>query len=155
MRALCPQVGDEAPDFELDGTHGRFRLSEHRGRPVALLFYPMDRGVVCARQFGSYAARREELGALDACIVGISGQDVSSHHDFRARHGIPVPLLADPILWVARAYGVFAPVIGTRRAVFVLDAAGVVRHRHVHPVGLSYWTVDELRRALQPLSAVV
>ena len=150
---VAPKPGDPAPDFELDGTLGRFRLSEHRGTRVVLLFYPGDFTPVCTRQFCSYADREAELGSLGATVVGISPQDVDSHQEFAAAHDIPMQLLADPERRVARAYGVQAPVVGTRRALFVIDEHGVVRHRQVHRLGLAYATVDDIRAALAALPA--
>jgi len=147
------QVGDVAPDFDLDGTDGRFRLSEHRGERVVLLFYPGDDTPVCTKQFCSYAEREDELTQLDATVVGISSQDVESHRDFQRAHGIPVPLLADTEREVALAYGVARRLFGTQRAVFIVDEAGIVRHRHVHVLSLDFQRVDELREALERVSA--
>jgi thioredoxin-dependent peroxiredoxin len=86
-------------------------------------------------------------------VVGISPQDVSSHERFRDAHAIPVPLLADVDRAVARAYGVSAPVLGTRRAVVIVDEQGRVAHRDVHTLGLGYRGVDELRAALDAAAA--
>jgi thioredoxin-dependent peroxiredoxin len=141
-------VGDIAPDFELDGTEGRFRLADHRGERVVLLFYPGDFTPVCTKQFCSYADRYEEMDRLDALIVGISAQSVERHHDFQAIHAIPVPLLADVDRAVAKAYGVSQPIRGTRRATVIVDEDGRIAYRHVHLLGLDYQTVDELRDAL-------
>ena len=143
-----PQPGDAAPDFELEGTEGTFRLSEHRGRPVVLLFYPGDFTPVCTRQFCSYGQRAEEVGDLDATLVGISAQDLDSHEHFVAKHGLNVPLLADTDNEVAREYGAWARFVGTRRAVVIVDEDGVIRHRHDHTLGLDYQSVDDLRKAL-------
>ena len=77
--AKTPQVGEQAPDFELQGTDGPFRLSEHRGERVVLLFYPGDNTMVCKKQFCSYRDRADEFAALGATVVGISAQDVASH----------------------------------------------------------------------------
>ena len=145
---MAVDVGDPAPDFELDGTEGRFRLSDHRGERVVLLFYPGDFTPVCTKQFCSYAERAEDMSALDATVVGISAQDVDSHTKFVSENGIPVPLLADPDKKVAKAYGAHAPVVGTRRAVVIVDAEGTVAHRHVHTLGLDFQTVDDIREAL-------
>src|SRR4051812_17143265 len=146
-----PDVGDPAPDFALDGTNGPFRLSEQRGRRVVLLFYPGDFTPVCTRQFCSYSERAEEVGDLDAVLVGISSQDLDSHERFVAKHGLNIPLLADVDCAVAKAYGAHARVIGTRRAVVIVDEHGVTRHRHDHALGLDYQSVDDLRRALEEL----
>jgi peroxiredoxin Q/BCP len=149
--ASGPRVGDPAPDFELPGTAGAFRLSEHRGERVVLLFYPADESPVCTRQFCSYRDRAAEMAELDATVVGISHQDLASHERFIAAHGLTVPLLADTGRRVARLYGVAAPVLGTRRAAFVIDEHGIVRHRHVHALGLQYQDAGDLRAALAAL----
>src|SRR5947209_9547396 len=115
--AKKPQVGEPAPDFELSGTGGDSRLSEHRGERVVLLFYPGDNTPVCTRQFCSYRDDSDELDRLAATVVGISGQDLDSHAAFTAKHGLTVPLLADSDNAVAKAYGAHQAVIGTKRAV--------------------------------------
>ena len=59
-----PRVGEQAPDFELSGTDGPFKLSDHRGERVVLLFYPGDNTAVCTKQFCSYRDRAEEFSSL-------------------------------------------------------------------------------------------
>ena len=142
-------VGDQAPDFELDGTEGRFRLSDHRGERVVLLFYPGDFTPVCTKQFCSYAERAEDMSSLDATVVGISDQDLDSHSKFVDENGIPVPLLSDADKEVAKSYGASAPVVGTRRATVIVDAEGKVAYKHVHTLGLDFQTVDDIREALE------
>jgi peroxiredoxin Q/BCP len=149
--AKRPPVGEPAPDFELEGTGGRFRLSAHRGERVVLLFYPGDNTAVCTKQFCAYRDNAEAFGALDATVVGISSQDLESHCAFAEKHGLNVPLLADEDGAVARAYGAHAPVVGTKRAVIVVDEEGIVRHRHDHLLGLDFQTVGDLREALDSL----
>jgi peroxiredoxin Q/BCP len=162
--ASGPQPGDPAPDFELEGTDGTFRLSDHRGERVILLFYPGDETPVCTKQFCSYRDRGDEMEQLDATVVGISGQSVESHRDFIAHHDLNVPLLADEDVAVARAYGVTRPWKagrhwipklggGTSRAVFIIDEDGIVRHRHSDPLDLSFQGVDALREALSSVGA--
>ena len=141
-------VGDPAPDFELDGTGGRFRLSDHRGERVVLLFYPGDNTPVCTRQFCSYRDSAGEFDSLDATVVGISSQSVDSHEAFTAEYGLNVPLLADEDSSVAKAYGAHAPVLGTRRAAIIVDEEGKLAYKHVHTLGLDFQTVDDLREAL-------
>jgi peroxiredoxin Q/BCP len=147
------QLGDVAPDFELEGTDGPFQLSDHRGTRVVLLFYPGDNTPVCTKQFCSYRDRAEDVSALDAVVVGISAQDLDSHEGFVAKHGLNVPLLADVGNEVAKAYGAYAPIVGTRRAVVIVDGDGVVRYRHDHTLGLDFQDVDELRDALAGVPA--
>jgi peroxiredoxin Q/BCP len=151
--AKTPQVGEPAPDFELPGTDGTFRLSEHRGERVVLLFYPGDNTMVCTKQFCSYRDRAEDFGALGATVVGISAQDLESHEAFVAKHSLNVPLLADVDKQVARTYGAFSSMLGVKRAVIVIDEQGIVRHRHDHMLGLDYQSVDELKSVLDALPA--
>ena len=149
--AKKPAVGEQAPDFELPGTDGNFRLSEHRGERVVLLFYPGDNTMVCTKQFCSYRDRTEDFAALGATVVGISSQDLASHGAFKAKHSLNVPLLADADKHVAKAYSAFSPRLGTKRAVIVIDEQGVVRHRHDHLLGLDYQSVDDLKATLEEL----
>jgi peroxiredoxin Q/BCP len=146
-------VGDIAPDFELEGTEGRFTLSDHVGERVVLLFYPGDFTPVCTKQFCSYAERSDDMDSVDATVVGISAQPVDRHREFAQMHGIPVPLLADVDRSVAKAYGLSAPLLGTRRAVVIVDASGRIAYRHVHLLGLDFQTVDELQAALDAIPA--
>ena len=153
--ARTPDVGDMAPDFELEGTEGTFRLADQRGRRVVLLFYPGDFTPVCTKQFCSYAERAEDLSGLDAVVVGISPQDVDSHVKFVDAHDIPVPLLADTGKSVTKAYGAGAPLLGTRRGVIVVDEEGRIAHRDVSGLGLGYASVDDLRDVLERLPSQV
>jgi thioredoxin-dependent peroxiredoxin len=151
--AKTPQVGEQAPDFELPGTDGPFRLSNHRGERVVLLFYPGDNTMVCTKQFCSYRDRAEDFASLNATMVGISSQDLASHEGFIAKHGLNVPLLADVDKEVAKRYSAFSSPLGTKRAVIVIDEDGVVRGRHDHLLGLDYQSVDELKATLDALPA--
>jgi thioredoxin-dependent peroxiredoxin len=148
--AKTPQVGEQAPDFELPGTDGPFRLSAHRGERVVLLFYPGDNTPVCSKQMCSYRDRPDDFAALDATIVGISAQDLESHQGFIEKNNLTVPLLADVDKQVAKAYSAVGR-MGVKRAVIVIDEEGVVRHRHDHLLGLDYQSVDDLKVALDTL----
>jgi thioredoxin-dependent peroxiredoxin len=150
--AKTPHVGESAPDFELQGTDGAFRLSDHRGERVVLLFYPGDNTPVCTKQFCSYRDHPEALAALEATVVGISAQDLESHRSFIEKNSLTVPLLADLDGTVARAYSASGR-LGTKRAVIVIDEQGVVRHRHDHLLGLDYQTADDLKAALDGLAS--
>ena len=152
--AKHPAVGDEAPDFELEGTHGTFKLSEHRGERVLLLFYPGDESTVCTRQFCSYRDNAEAFGALGVTAVGISGKDVESKQSFAEGHSLNVPLLADTDLAVAKAYGAYSG-LGrmAKRAAIIVDEEGRIAHRHDHALGLDFQTVADLQRTLESLPA--
>ena len=149
------QVGAEAPDFELEGTDGRFKLSDHRGERVVLLFYPGDNTPVCTRQFCSYRDDADDMAALDATVVGISSQSLDSHADFAHKHGLNVPLLADEDGAVAKAYGARRGPLGTKRAVVIVDENGKVAYRHDHTLGVDYQSAEDLREALEQLPAKV
>jgi peroxiredoxin Q/BCP len=144
-------VGDAAPDFELPGTGGKtYKLSDYRGRKLILAFYPGDFTAVCTKQFCSYRDQGERLDQLGADVLGISPQSVDSHERFSEEKKLNVPLLADEDKAVAKAYGVLAgPMV--RRAIFVIDEGGVVRHRKVTLVGLSFESVDDLEQAVAAL----
>ena len=150
--AKTPRVGDVAPDFELPGTAGPFKLSDHRGERIVLLFYPGDNTMVCTKQFCSYRDHPDEFAALGATVIGISAQDVASHQGFIEKNRLTVPLLADTDGAVAKTYGAHGR-MGTKRAVIVIDEGGIVRHRHDHLLGLDYQSVDDLRAALDALPA--
>src|ERR1700730_6086477 len=107
--AKTPQVGEQAPDFELAGTEGSFRLSDHRGERVVLLFYPGDNTMVCTKQFCSYRDRAEDFASLDARMMGIAWQELALHEVFAAKHSLNVPLLADVDKQVAQLYSAFSP----------------------------------------------
>jgi peroxiredoxin Q/BCP len=146
-----PAVGEQAPDFELPGTDGTFKLSEHRGERVVLLFYPGDNTMVCTKQFCSYRDRPEEFAGLNATVVGISSQDLESHAAFTSKYSLNVPLLADVDKQVATAYDAYSPRLGVKRAVIVIDENGIVRHRHDHRLGLDFQSVEELKSVLDTL----
>jgi thioredoxin-dependent peroxiredoxin len=144
-------VGDPAPGFELPGTGEKtYRLADYRGRKLVLAFYPGDFTAVCTKQFCSYRDQSDKLDELGADVLGISPQSVDSHERFSEEKRLNVPLLADEDKSVARAYGVLAgPMV--RRAIFVVDEQGIVRHRKVTLAGLTYESVDDLERAVAAL----
>jgi peroxiredoxin Q/BCP len=148
-----PAVGEQATNFELSGTGGTFRLSDHRGERVVLLFYPADFTAVCTKQFCSYRDRGEDFAALGATAVGISAQDLASHERFAAENSLTVPLLADVEQTVAKAYSVDSSKWSTDRSVVIIDEQGIVRYRHDPETPLSFQTVDDLKAALDALSA--
>lgn len=161
-------VGDAAPDFELPGTGGKsFKLSAHRGHNVVLAFYPGDATTVCTKQFCSYRDNAEKLDQLDAEVIGISPQSIDSHERWVEEQQLNVPLLADEDLSVSKRYGVTAwlgPLArftelkdtpGGRyimRAIFIVDAEGIVRHRHISRTGSSFQSVEDIEAALASLS---
>jgi len=149
---MALSVGDNAPDFTLPGTGGTWTLSQFRGRPVVVVFYPGDNTPVCTRQLNSYNDDLARFEELDAQVLAISSQDVASHDQFSDKHGFRFPLLADVDKTVAAAYGVLGPLGFVRRSVFVVDAAGVVRWAHRAITGVTYRPVSEITEALRAAS---
>ena len=143
-------VGDTAPDFTLPGTGDRsYSLSEYRGQPVVLVFYPGDNTPVCTKQLNSYTSDIGEFEGVHAQVLAISPQSVESHNGFAAKHGFRFPLLADTDKRVAGLYGTLGPLGFPRRSVFVVDADGVVRYAHRAIAGLTFRSTDEIVRAVE------
>ena len=131
-------MNEPAPDFALnDGNGAQWRLSDHRGKVVVLLFYPGDETPVCTRQMCSVRDRWKDYRETGAEVVGISSDSVESHKKFAEHHDLPLRLLSDPDRAVARKYGAISLIPGrVARSVFVIDANGIVRYSDVRPVGL-------------------
>jgi peroxiredoxin Q/BCP len=161
-------VGDVAPDFELPGTGAKtYKLSDLRGKNVVLAFYPGDETRVCTAQLCSYRDNGDRIDHLDAEVLGISPQSVDSHEHWMQEQSLNIPLLADEDLAVSRSYGVtgwLGPLArftelkdapGGRyimRSIFVIDAEGIVRYKHVSRTGSTFQTVDDLERAVAALA---
>jgi thioredoxin-dependent peroxiredoxin len=127
-----------APDFTLkDGNGKDWRLSDHRGKVVVLLFYPGDETPICTRQMCSVRDRWDDYVATGAEVVGISSDSVESHQKFAAHHNLPLRLLSDSEGTASKLYGARSLIPGkVARSVFVIDAQGVLRHSDVRPLGL-------------------
>jgi peroxiredoxin len=139
MSVLKP--GTTAPDFALHSTPDQqVALSDLRGKPVVLVFYPADWSPVCSDQLALYNELLPEFYGFDAQIIGISVDGIWSHLAFSKERKFRTPLLADfePKGAVARLYGVYNEKAGeAERALFVLDAEGVIRWSYVSPVGIN------------------
>ena len=133
--------GTQAPDFALNATPDQIlRLSELRGRPVILVFYPADWSPVCGDQVGLYNEILPEFREYDAEILGISVDGVWCHAAFAKDRNLHFPLLADfePKGRVARQYGAYREEDGTsERALFVLDANGTIRWSYCSPIAVN------------------
>jgi peroxiredoxin len=153
-RATPLPAGTKAPDFELPSRPDRtVSLAEFRGQPVILAFYPEDWSPVCSDQMALYQEVLPEFQKFNAELLGISVDGVWSHLAFAKDRNLHFPLLADfePKGRVARAYQVYRARDGTsERALYVIDADGIVRWSYVSPVGVNPGA-DGILRALENL----
>jgi peroxiredoxin len=140
-RTTALSAGTAAPDFALKSTPDQtVKLSEFRGRPVVLVFYPADWSPVCGDQVALYNEMLSEFQEFDAEILGISVDGPWCHAAFSHDRKLHFPLLADfePKGEVARLYGVYRQNDGTsERALFVINTAGVIHWSYVSPVGVN------------------
>src|SRR3954470_14980139 len=128
--------GSEAPDFELEDQDGHpVKLSELRGSPVVLYFYPKADTSGCTTQACGIRDRSGEYDAAGAVVLGVSPDEPKELRKFADKYGLPFTLLSDAQHEVAEAYGVWAEKSmygrkywGNLRATFVIDEEGVVRH---------------------------
>jgi thioredoxin-dependent peroxiredoxin len=128
------EEGAEAPNFDLatdDG--GRVRLSDLRGQPVVLYFYPKDDTPGCTTQACEFRDEYTQFRERGAVVLGVSPDDEASHAKFRSKYSLPFSLLADPDHKVAEQYGVWGEreyrgkkYMGINRSTFVIDPAGRV-----------------------------
>jgi peroxiredoxin Q/BCP len=129
-----PNPGEMAPGFALPDQNGHIvRLADFLGRRVVLYFYPKDSTTACTSQATQMNARRAEIEALGAAVLGVSRDTVQSHEKFAAALELTFPILADPELAVLNAYRVYREktlygrrVMGVVRTTFVIDGRGVV-----------------------------
>jgi peroxiredoxin len=135
------QAGGTAPTFTLqDGAGRKVSLAEYRGRNVVLVFYPFDWSPVCGDQLALYNELLEEFESLKAQVLAISVDSLWSHAAFANQRKYRFPLLADfePKGEVARAFGAYEPHEGcAERALFVVDAGGVIRWSYLSPMDVN------------------
>ena len=145
------KINEPAPDFSLaDGDGKQWRLSDHRGKVVVLLFYPGDETPICTRQMCSVRDRWDDYVATGAEVVGISTDSIESHRKFADHHRLPLRLLSDAGGEVSKLYGARSLIPGkVARSVFVIDANGIVRHSDVRPLGLFKPKDDETIAAIK------
>jgi len=152
--------GTVAPDFALPDASGRLvRLSDFRGQPVVLVFYPLDWSPGCSRQLDLYQQELDEFRKRNAQILAVSVDSIYSHGAWAAVRGLEFPLLADfePKGAVAKQYGAYRDEDGfSERALCVIDPEGVIRYSHVSPYLHHVPDLDELLEAIdEPRLAAV
>ncbi len=129
------EEGQSAPDFTLPADDGRkVTLSDLRGKPVVLYFYPKDDTPGCTREACAFRDRTADLAARGAVVLGVSPDDVTSHGQFRDKYSLNFPLLADTDHQVAERYGAWREKnlygktsMGIQRSTFLIDRDGKVR----------------------------
>jgi peroxiredoxin len=133
--------GTTAPDFSLPVTPDqKLSLSELRGKPVILAFYPADWSPVCGDQMALYNEILSEFQSHGAELIGISVDGVWCHTAFAKDRNLHFPLLADfePKGAVARSYGAYIEEFGiTERALFVIDKDGIIRWSYCSPIAVN------------------
>ena len=135
------EEGKPAPDFELRADDGRtVKLSDFRGQPVVLYFYPKDDTTGCTTQACGIRDAYGEFEAAGAVVLGVSPDDEASHVKFRTKYDLPFKLLADIDHQVAELYGVWGEkkyagrtYLGVFRSTFVIGEDGNVK-RVMHKV---------------------
>ncbi|MFG3041826.1 peroxiredoxin [Streptomyces sp. NPDC048330] len=141
-----PDVGDMVGDFSLPGgelsgdtfIRADYELCRQRGHPVVLAFYPGDNTLVSTTQLCSYSDGLALLVAHGARVWGISTQSVDSHERFARSHGLRLPLLSDSERAVIGSFGITAPLIGLRRAVFIIGPDRTLHWKHIAAVGARF-----------------
>jgi len=130
-------VGSKAPDFTLTNQDRQpVTLSQQRGKPVVLAFFPAAFSSVCTKELCTFRDSLARLNAANAQVYGISVDTFFTLKAFQEQQGLTFPLLSDFNKQAIRDYGVFnEDMIGlkgiAKRAVFVIDKDGIVRHREV------------------------
>jgi peroxiredoxin Q/BCP len=128
------EEGRPAPDFELESDAGdTVKLSDFRGRPVVLYFYPKDDTPGCTTEACEFRDAYDVFRDRGAEVLGVSPDDVASHVKFKTKFGLPFTLLADPDHKVAEQYGVWTErssygkkSMGIKRSTFIIDPEGNV-----------------------------
>ena len=108
---------------------------------------------MCTKHHNTHNDDLEQFSEMNAQVLGISAQDVSSHDAFAGRHGFEFPLLADTDKAVAGLYGTLGPIGFPRRCVFIIDSDGIVRYAHRAIAGLTFRPVPELIRELEKITS--
>jgi peroxiredoxin Q/BCP len=126
------EEGQEAPDFELTtDSGGRVRLSQFRGKPVVLYFYPRDDTPGCTAQACGIRDSYDDFEERGAVVLGVSTDGETAHAKFKQKYGLPFTLLADPEHVVAEQYGVWGEkkymgrtYMGVERSTFLIGKDG-------------------------------
>ncbi len=120
------KVGDIAPEFCLSDQDGKdLCLKDLKGKWIVLYFYPKDNTPGCTAEALSFTEHKDEIGGLNAEIVGISADSVESHKKFIEKRNLKIKLLSDPQRKVIALYDAKG-VLGTTRSTFLIDPDGKI-----------------------------
>jgi peroxiredoxin Q/BCP len=131
--SLQPVIGRPAPDFSLPSTTGEnITLRQFKGKKTVILyFYPKDETPGCTREACDFRDHSAEFDRHNAVVLGVSTDPMASHQQFREKHRLPFPLLADEDAAVSKLYGVYKQrnlygkkYMGIERTTFVIDRTG-------------------------------
>jgi peroxiredoxin (alkyl hydroperoxide reductase subunit C) len=156
-----PRMNDVAPGFTARSTAGAITLSGFRGRWLVFFSHPADFTPVCTSEFIAFAKAQPEFDKLDCALLGLSVDSLYSHvawlRDIRERFGVMIkfPVVEDPSMVIARAYGMLdstVPSSATVRATYVIDPEGIIRAVVWYPMNVGR-SVDELLRLVAALQA--
>jgi len=151
------EEGKPAPDFELQSDSGEtVRLSDFRGKPVVLYFYPKDDTPGCTTEACEFRDAYDTYRERGIEILGVSPDDVTSHGKFKSKYELPFTLLADPGHQTAEAYGVWGErsfagkkYMGVNRSTFIIDEDGNVARAMlgIKPAGHAAAVLEQLSAA--------
>jgi thioredoxin-dependent peroxiredoxin len=122
-------------DFSLPSTGGTFTLSDHRGHPVVLYFYPKDNTPGCTTEGLEFRDLYKKFAKVGAVIAGVSRDSLKSHENFKAKMEFPFDLICDAdeqlcaqfdVIKMKNMYG--KEVRGIERSTFLIDASGTLAH---------------------------
>ena len=149
-----PVIGEPAPDFEAESTHGPLKLSGFKGKWVILFSHPADFTPVCTTEFLAFSAIHDELKALNVQLIGLSVDSVSAHlawvHAIKEKMGVqvPFPIIADLTMTVSNRYGMIhkgQSSTAAVRAVFFIDDKGIMRGMLYYPLQNGRYMPEILR----------
>jgi peroxiredoxin Q/BCP len=128
-------IGKKAPQFSLEGTAGKWSLSDAIGGAVVIYFYPRDNTPGCTQEGQDFSAAHAQFKKAKATIVGISADSLAAHEKFKQKMAFPFELLSDPDKKVCKLYDVIQEksmygkkFLGIERSTFLIDGKGVLRH---------------------------
>lgn len=126
-------IGKPAPQFSAESTIGPISLEQCQGRTVVLYFYPKDNTPGCTTESQDFRDLHADFLASGAIVIGVSRDSLKSHENFKTKHELPFPLIADTDEAVCNLFGVMKQknmygkqVRGIERSTFLIDAQGVL-----------------------------